>query len=227
MTINKERYRSTILSYNNVFSIHHTRDCLVQNPLKNAIKHSLGLIFFATLSAHAASFNDYYVTIEPTLINYKNKQDVGTTQNELVTYPASITFSYDLDRIDRVKINLRGINATFPAGKSGFGVDTSGYQVSYIWDRKIRLARDFKPWFGGGLVTGFFNQKNRQKTDADGFVTQTFADKNETVFSLVLNASVDWELTRTWYFNLNTLYEIPVTNGLQGFGVGAGIKYRF
>ncbi len=223
MSTDKRYIKSWLFLYNRALTIFETWICVVRNLLKS----SLVLLAITANNTQADNLNDYYITIEPTLISYKNKQDVGSTGSELVTYPATLTFEYNLDRVNRLKVNLRGIDAQFSAGKNGFGVDTKGYQLTYTWDRKIRLARNFKPWFGGGLVTGFFDQTNRHKTDGDGFVTETFEDKKETVFSVVLNASIDWELTRSWYFDITTLYEIPVTDGLQGFGVGAGIKYRF
>ena len=195
--------------------------------MRKMIKHIVLMTGILASHAQAAALNEYAISIESFVMYYKNTSNIGTTPSERVVYPLSVTFEYSVDRVNRLSVNLRGIDAQFNAGASGVGADIKGYQISYSWDRKIRLARNFKPWLGVGLVSGFFDNTNRLRTDSDGFIIETFPDTKDTLFSVSLNAAVEWELSRLWFFSVNTAYEIPVADGLRGLGIGAGIKYRF
>jgi len=170
---------------------------------------------------------DYYITVQAAYINFNSKEPEGNTADAGVSVPLNIGYELALDKINRLSIIYTGLDFSIEADPGGLGLSVDGYQITTKWERRIRYSRKIKPWFGLGLITNSLTFKDRHTTDENGFLDTLLGDRVETSFSLLLSASMDWEISHKWYVTTNASYQRAISDGLEGYGVSGGIKYKF
>ncbi|ERS88338.1 hypothetical protein Q672_10805 [Marinobacter sp. EVN1] len=165
--------------------------------------------------------------VSPAVMIYESKEPEGTTPTETAVYPLTLTATFDINRINRVMADFRYVDIEFDAGDDGVGATVEGYQLSTILQHQFRLSRNFRPWLGVGVVSTVFESTDRYRTDGDGFLLERYDDRDDTTLSGVANAALEWELSRDWILATEARYELPFGDGLQGYGVSAGVRYKF
>ena len=163
----------------------------------------------------------------PMVMNYQSKEPEANTDWELITYPLSISVTFNLNRINRVVTDLRYADFDIPAGKGGLGVSVKGWQLTTALQHRFRMTRNIRPWIGGGLVSSVLDVSDRHRTDRDGFLIERLSDRTDSTMSAIALAGLEWEITRYWVFATEARYEVPFSDGLHGYGVGAGLRYQF
>lgn len=170
---------------------------------------------------------DTSVGVSPAVMIYKSKEPEGTTPTDTAVYPLTLTATFSINRINRIMADFRYVDVELPAGNSGVGATVKGYQLSTILQHQFRWSRSFRPWLGVGVVSTVFESTDRYRTDRDGFLQERFADRDDTTLSAVANAALEWKISRDWVLATEGRYELPFGDGLQGYGVSAGVRYQF
>lgn len=188
----------------------------------------LGCVIFALLSLSVkAEGLDYQITLGTSFKTYVSNEPEGKTSKESTVVPIFITYDLMLDRVTKISVTYTPLDFDITAGINGFGLTVDGYQIMSSYQKKIRFSRSIKPWLSIGLITNFLDFTQRHTTDEQGFLNELFDDRSEISYSLSLSASMDWEIKRDWFINTNINYERAISDGLEGFGLSIGIKYKF
>ncbi|NRB41036.1 MAG: outer membrane beta-barrel protein [Pseudomonadales bacterium] len=191
------------------------------------LHHAFFIVPISVASANTLAKSDMFVYVGLGGHSYSVKDTGGETESELFRYP-EIGFQYNIDRINRINTSFRVLEDTdIKAGNGGYGLNAEGYQISAHWQRKFRLYRHFKPWFGAGVTFSDMNYTNRHITDSDGYTIYYLSNLSEENFSMLLSSGVDYDLADNWMASFSVDYEMHISDGLEGFGAGAGLKYRF
>jgi len=74
------------------------------------------------------------------------------------------------------------------------GQSNDYYYVGTSYQTNFRWSRNVKPWFGIGLGLGYESFTGRHTVDVDGFLNQSFVDRDEFGALLMLDASHDFEV---------------------------------
>lgn len=119
--------------------------------------------------------------------------------------------------MDDAKIDAKG-------NKIGQDISSSGIRASF--QKRLRLGRFFKPWVGAGC--GVFQEEftQRHTIDSDGFLLNTFPDRDSTHIGLSVDASNEWELTDNFDLGIRLLYGLPLDDGTGGISLTAILLYR-
>lgn len=197
--------------------------------MKGIIKSGLVVAISAlTVPAHADVWDvDTTIGVMPAVMNYSSQEPEGNTSREMVVYPLTLNATFNINRINRIVTDLRYVDFDIPAGNGGLGVTVNGYQFSTMFQHQFRLARNFRPWVGGGVVSSIVDTTDRYRTDSDGFLVERFDDRSETSLAGVVSAGLEFEITRQWHLAVEARYERPFSDGLEGYGAAGGIRYRF
>lgn len=153
----------------------------------------------------------------------------GKTDSESVTIPVSVGVEYHVSKRNKVLGTWRMFDYDVDATTNGdMGADIDANQLNIAWLHKVPLSRAFKPWFGVGLRSSFVEASAKHKVDDEGFLIEVYEDTEDTLMSLNLIANADWRISRDgWYIDTRFVYDFPIGDGLQGYGVSAGLKYKF
>lgn len=186
----------------------------------------LGLVGSAITHADLRGM-DVTVGASPAFMNYRSLEPEGDTDRDAMVYPLTLTTTTNINRITRLHSDLRRLDVSLPAPNGGVGATVEGYQLTVGYQRLFRWSRNFQPWFGVGAVIGQIEAVDRFRTDSDGFLDQMLDDRTSNILSIVVTGSLEWDITRKWIFSTEARYEQPVSDGLQGYGIAAGLRYRF
>lgn len=170
---------------------------------------------------------DSSIGVMPAVMSYRSMEPEGDTARETVVYPLTLSATFNINRINRIVTDFRYVDFDVAAGNGGIGVTVEGYQLTTALQHHFRLSRHFRPWVGGGIVSSMIDTTDRFRTDSDGFLVERFDDREETTMSGVAMVGMDWDLTRDWRLAAEARYERPFSDGLEGYGVAAGIRYHF
>ncbi len=135
------------------------------------------------------------------------------------------TVIYPLSRSTRTLVSLSLYDFELDAGvnKIGQGVESLSIAGSYQW--KFKMSRKFKPWLGVGLNINMDELTNRHTIDQDGYLAQTYTDREETSIGINLGASHEWDISDGILMGLNIEYLIPLGESLEGFKIGMSLYY--
>ncbi len=136
---------------------------------------------------------------------------------------ALITLKLERDTRLMSYIALYDFNLDAGFNQVGQSVETTSFAAYY--QSQFKLGRSFKPWLGVGGVINIDEFTNRVDTDQDGFLRNTFKNRNETVPGIGLIASQEWELNDSISLGLNVEYLIPIGDTLEGLSVGLSVIY--
>ena len=147
----------------------------------------------------------------------------GSTGSSFVIYP---TFLYllNVSRDTRFVSDLLYLSYSLDASQSEIGQKVASLSISGVYEWKKRVSRDFKPWIGVGLGYGSNSSKNRHTVDADGFLDDSFADRNSSGVSVILDVSTDINLNHTNML-LRGNFTVPTYKGPGGFNLS--LNYLF
>lgn len=167
------------------------------------------------------------VGVSPAVMSYVSKEPEGDTPRDTAVYPLTLTATFNLDRINRIVVDFRYLDFEISAGSNEIGATVEGYQFTTALQHQFRLSRNFRPWLGGGIVSSVIEVTDRYQTDDGGFLLERYDDREETALSALANAGLDWDISRTWVLAAEARYEHPFSDGLEGYGLAAGVRYRF
>lgn len=184
-------------------------------------------LLFCAVSSHSADL-DYSIGVSVDYSNISYEDDDGSTDTETVVFPVRIYGELELDTVNSFVVGWRPVDYEVDATVSDMGATFKGSQIDAVWLHQIRLGREFKPWVGMGLRTSMIDVKGKHMVDQDGFLIERFEATSETQLAALLQGYYEWQLTRSgWYLNAAVTYDVPLGDGFEGIGGGAGIKMEF
>jgi len=190
----------------------------------------IGVSAFCVFTLPAAAIDiEQSIAVVGSTSQYKLNEEEANSDTDTL---ASIGLGYQIqwDRINKLSMEWRPIDASFGAAANHLSADAEGNQISLYWSHKARLAKAFKPWLSAGVRTTSIDVSNKQRIDGDGFVVpadEPIEDRKGTDVAVMVAASVDWNFDRDWSTELQISYDQPLSDGLQGFGLAAMLRYQF
>ena len=190
----------------------------------------LGVSAFCAFAIPATAMDiDQSITVIGSMSQYMlNEKEADTDSDALATL--GLGYQIQWDRINKVSMEWRPVDASFDAKSNHLSADAEGNQISLYWSHKARLTRVFKPWLSVGIRTTSIDVSNKQRIDDDGYVVPTdtpIEDRSGTDVAVMAAASVDWSFSRDWSAEWQVSYDQPLSDGLQGFGLAAMLRYQF
>lgn len=131
---------------------------------------------------------------------------------------------YSRDTRYYVEFTMSDTDIDAKGNKIGQDISSTGIRTSF--QKRLRLGRFFKPWVGAGA--GIFQEEftQRHTIDSDGFLLNTFPDRDTTHLVLSVDASSDWELTEILDLSVRLLYGLPLDDGTGGISLTAILLYK-
>lgn len=153
----------------------------------------------------------------------------GDTDDEIQAVPFSISLVHDLNNKTRIYTTFSYIDAAeVDASPSNVGQEVTGYQLTATWQHIIKFSHALKFYIGIGAGVTQVDFEKRHLVDSDGFLVQSFADREETSFGVVVNLSREWALSERFHLGADIGYLQDVTgDGISGPRASLGIFYRF
>ena len=113
------------------------------------------------------------------------------------------------------------------ATTSNIGQDITGFEVNGVWAHKWAASRSFKPWLGIGFSASVLEFTSRHTIDTDGFLNQNFEDREDTIVNVILNATHEWSINKTFYWGVSLEYKVPIGDGLDILALKGIGSYKF
>ena len=114
------------------------------------------------------------------------------------------------------------------AASGGVGQTINVAEVAFGLDYQYRLSRSIKPRFGIGVDYMNTTYSKRYSMDSDGFLLDRYADEKKNLFSIYLNASHYWKLSKTWDIGANARTALPFGfSDIKETSVGISGMYHY
>ena len=186
----------------------------------------ISLLLIASQSAIARQGNDLVYGYYPKMAFLGVDDPDGDTDTSSDLQAFGVVVLYKLERDTRIMATLNIYDFELSPGFNQIGQDVETTSFAVFYQSQFKLGRSFKPWLGAGPVFNIDEFTNRVDTDSDGFLNETFSDREETTIGLGLIASQEWELNDSFSLGLNFEYQIPLDESLEGFTIGFSVLYE-
>jgi len=115
------------------------------------------------------------------------------------------------------------------AGVGEIGQQVQRYKAQWLHQKSRALNKQFTAWFGGGASLGFSNYVGKHTVTTDGFLDKSFDDTTGIDLGVVGSAAIEYVVPKLkrYKFGLNAQYEVPLTDSVAGFTLGAYVFYKF
>ncbi len=117
--------------------------------------------------------------------------------------------------------------ASLDAAVNKVGQNVEQYGLRFSLQKSLRVARLWAPWFGVGIAASRATYTTRHIVDADGFLIDTYPDREQTSVALLLNVVSEWSLTRDWDIGAKLEYAIPVDGDIDETSALITLLYRY
>ena len=187
------------------------------------------VLVVCSLCCSSVFASDFSLVGSTSFASFTYDDSDGETDSETVTIPLMVGVEYHVSKKNKILGTWRQFDYDVDATTSNdLGANIEANQVNVAWLYKVPLSRQFKPWFGVGIRSSFVEATSKHLVDDEGFLIQVFEDTEDTLMSFNVIANADWRISRDgWYIDTRLVYDFPIGDGLQGYGVSAGLKYKF
>ncbi len=162
----------------------------------------------------------------PGYISYSVDDPNGSTESAGELQLLGASYIYPFSRTSRVlgAINIYDFDLKSSVTDVGQKVETISFSGYYQY--RFRWSRTFKPWLGAGLVTNMDKFSKRHRVDSDGYLVESFPDREDTNLNLGLLASYEWDVNSSISMDFNIEYIMPLSNSLEGLKFGVSVYYE-
>ncbi len=115
---------------------------------------------------------------------------------------------------------------TFDASTSDVGQDASRLGLRLSVQKRLRIPQPWEIWGGIGLYAGREEFTVRHTVDADGFLSQAFPDRSETILGVQFDLVSEWTLNRRWDIATKALYSLPFGDGIEELSISVLFLYK-
>jgi hypothetical protein len=113
------------------------------------------------------------------------------------------------------------------ADENNIGQNLESYGIRFSLQKSFRLTASWSPWFGAGIDVARTRYTARHTRDANGFLLQSFAEREDTGVSLLLNFVSEWSLQEDWSLAAKLEQSFPISEDISQFSAAAVLLYRY
>jgi hypothetical protein len=118
-------------------------------------------------------------------------------------------------------------DSSLDAGTDKIGQNINHYGIRFSLQKSLRISPMWAPWFGAGLGFSHANYTDRHIIDNDGYLVESYPDREESLVALILNITNEWPVQHNWTIGAKLEQSIPVDNKLADFMATLIFVYRY
>ncbi len=183
------------------------------------------LLLLASFSTYAERESTIRIGYSPRIINLSVDDPDGNTNSSSEAQYLGAMVLYEMSRNKRLYSYLALYDFALDPGVDKTGQDVESTSFGFYYQSNFKLSRSFKPWLGVGGVVNVASFTNRLTVDSDGYIENTYSDRDDTAISLGLSASNEWKLNDSLSWGINVEYLYPLGETLEGFTASLNIIY--
>ena len=151
----------------------------------------------------------------------------GSTKDEWVAQPLNLVYTDWLFSDIRQWSELYYFSGSLDADSTNIGQDIESFGLRFSLQSSFRLTKSWSPWFGAGVSLSNTKYTARHTKDADGFLLQSYDDRDETHVSLLLNFISEWALQQNWSLAAKLEQIFPLSEDFSQFSATVVVLYRY
>lgn len=113
------------------------------------------------------------------------------------------------------------------ADDSNIGQNIERVGLRFSLQKTFRLTQTWSPWLGAGFDLSSNHYDTRHTRDSEGYLIEAFDDRDETSFSILLNALSEWSLQKDWTVGAKLEQSVPVNGDITEFTAAVTVLYRY
>ena len=173
-----------------------------------------------------AVYADVQYGISPSLTFFKVKDPVADSRSAFELQPLNFSIVYSLGRNTRIWTELSQIKFESKAGIDQPSQDVQALVFGVAYQKRFKFSPNFKPWLSAGVYSSQSEYGERFTIDEDGFLAETFPERDETETNLKFSFILEYKLSKSYDLNLGFSYQDSLNDGLSGFSLDFGFLYR-
>lgn len=151
----------------------------------------------------------------------------GSTRDNWAAQPFNLIYTDWLLRDIRQWTELYYFKAALDADATNVGQNVQSYGIRFSLQKNYRVSPSWSPWFGAGIEVANSHYDTRHTKDADGFLLQSFDDRQETNVAFLINMLSEWSVQKDWTIGAKLEQSIPSGGGIAEFAAAVTVLYRY
>ena len=162
---------------------------------------------------------------QPSLLVLTLDDPAGETDSLETLVPLSLFYSLGSGRDLRYLAEATYVEGQVDAAVDRVGEGVTSSIIGISIQRRFRIARNWKPWLGGGV--SYFNNRfeNRHTIDSEGFLAEHYGNRSEDAFSATLTAASYWDVHESFDLGVHLVADLPYGSELRRVGVGVAVLF--
>ena len=179
------------------------------------LKLLIPIICLLSVSVHATERDHYGIGFGLNAFYFGPEDPQGDADQAFSISPLTFFYLSKLGRDSRVFGNIVYHEYFLDASTKNIAQDVKRYAVTSTYQTRFRMSRTFKPWLGVGMSFASESFDNRFTVDSDGFLAQSFANRDDSGLALELDfmTDINWFDTDLYF---RTAYTHPFYDGSGG-----------
>ena len=186
------------------------------------------VLFIVCLFASSASYAEtstFRFGLMPTISVYNLNDPSGPTdQGNNLSLLSGVMFA-DAGRDSRFMLQASYDKFTLNATSVNVGQDVTRGAGSIAYQTMFRLSRNLKPWFGFGIGEASETYKNRYALVGGFSNPLTPSDRSVNDLFVLIDASMEWEVSRTLVMGFNVQYDQPTGDSSRALKMGVYLTF--
>ena len=151
----------------------------------------------------------------------------GDTQRKWATQPLALLYTDWLTGDIRYWAELFYYQTGLDATTQHIGQNVTNYGLRLSLQKSFRVAQYWAPWLGAGINLSQANFDTRHRVDEDGYLLESYADRDVNVVALVLNIVSEWPLTPDWTLGVKLEQSLPTDSDISESSASLLVLYRY
>ena len=151
----------------------------------------------------------------------------GDTQGKWDVQPLTLVYSDWLVSGYRHWSEVYFYQTSLDPTSTSVGQDVERVGLRFSLQKNIRLNKSFAPWIGGGLDVSRVDYSVRHTKDSDGFLIESFDDRNENAVSLILNVMNEWTIQSDWSIAAKLEQSVAIQSDISDFLATVNLLFRY
>jgi len=189
-------------------------------------KFLIGFGFLFIGSVAMAESSDNSITYFATFSNLSVDDPSGSTESTSEFSPYNIEWRSKLSKSTRYTAGIHYADFKLNASTTNIGQEVTQLTFSASYQKKFAISRSIHPFLGVGFSYSQLDVIARHKVDNSGFLSTTYPDRTEDIFSVNLSADFEYELNKSLDVGFKLLHRQPLGDGVKDSSFGIAIVYK-